>query len=509
MAAKTTVKVSLTNNAAKDDSFSEANYSWLNENGSLKGDLNVLANDPGSAKLLGVSDVLPTTQSELTNGSDTVKAMFNNVVYDIKITANADGTVNFDASSLQAALQSLHGDEVFSTSFYYTVQMANGTYSTAKVDIVIGGEDDAATFSGDTTGAVVEDTTTSVSGDLNVSDLDHDQSGFQAASAADLAGDYGNFTFNEATGAWSYMLDHDLADSLYAGQIVYETLTVKSTDGTTQNIVVKVTGTNDDPVLTVDNTGSVTEDAGDTLTDSGTLSFNDVDNGDTHTFSAALDSVSGDITISAALQTALESAMSADNNSWDFSLDNSLVQGLGAGEKITVTYKVTVADNHGGSDTETVTVTINGTNDQPTLTLVSNNGSVTEDTSNPNLTVSGALSSTDADLNDIHSFSASFASAVGNNGASVSAGLLTALQSAMSADSNSWDFSVANSLVQYLNSGQSVTVTYNVTATDDSGTGTASDTKMVTITLNGVDEPVVIMTIRRDRAQQPTATTTR
>ena len=49
----------------------------------------------------------------------------------IKLTANPDGTVGFDASALYGKLGYLAEGETVSVTFYYTAQMANGTYSVA------------------------------------------------------------------------------------------------------------------------------------------------------------------------------------------------------------------------------------------------------------------------------------------------------------------------------------------------------------------------------------------
>ena len=48
---------------------------------------------------------------------------------------------------------------------------------------------------------------------------------------------------------------------------------------------------------------------------------------------------------------------------WTFTLDNALAQQLAAGQVITQTYTVTIDDQHGGTITQDVTVTITGTND--------------------------------------------------------------------------------------------------------------------------------------------------
>ncbi len=78
---------------------------------------------------------------------------------------------------------------------------------------------------------------------------------------------------------------------LAAGETATETFTVTIDDGeggtVTQTVTVTVTGTNDDPTITTaltDAAGAVTEDAATpTLSDTGTIAFNDVDLVDAHT----------------------------------------------------------------------------------------------------------------------------------------------------------------------------------------------------------------------------------
>src|SRR5207249_2290277 len=108
---------------------------------------------------------------------------------------------------------------------------------------------------------------------------------------------------------------------------------------------------------------------------------------------------------------------------WNFSVADDNVDFLAAGQTIIETYTVKVADNNGGSDTETVTVTITGTNEDPVITAHTN-GAVTEDTvEHGNLTSSGTVSFTDVDLTDTHTASATFASST--NAGSVQLGTLT------------------------------------------------------------------------------------
>lgn len=102
------------------------------------------------------------------------------------------------------------------------------------------------------TGSLVEDVSTAASGALAAGS----GAAFQTVPLAAKAGFFGSFTFSESTGAWTYVLDNNQADSLAEGQVVHDTLTVTSTDGTaTQVIDVTITGANDIPVLSA---GTVT-----------------------------------------------------------------------------------------------------------------------------------------------------------------------------------------------------------------------------------------------------------
>ena len=58
-----------------------------------------------------------------------------------------------------------------------------------------------------------------------------------------------------------------MCKTLDAGDVVNDTLTLTASDGTTQNITITITGTDDAPVVTGVFTGAVTEgDVGDVVT---------------------------------------------------------------------------------------------------------------------------------------------------------------------------------------------------------------------------------------------------
>ncbi|MCF4176297.1 VCBS domain-containing protein [Vibrio sp. McD22-P3] len=130
-----------------------------------------------------------------------------------------------------------------------------------------------------------------------------------------------------------------------------------------QTIRIVVKGSNDAPVIDEDEsdlTGAVTESGGINVGSpeaTGTIVANDVDTGHDLTFSVA-DGTSqyGQFVIT-----------DPKTGEWKFVLDNEsdAVQKLAQGETLPITFDVIVEDEWGATDTEVVTITINGTNDRP------------------------------------------------------------------------------------------------------------------------------------------------
>ena len=154
-------------------------------------------------------------------------------------------------------------------------------------------------------------------------------------------------------------------------------------------------------VLDAAKAGSVTE-AGDAVagaaTATGTLTSSDVDAAATKAWSivGTPSATYGTFTVN------------ATTGVWTYVLDNSLetTQALKEGEVVTQTYTVRVTDNFGAFVDQTVTVTVNGTNDVPVVTnaAAALSGTVTEAGHLDNGTavagtpsVSGALTATDVD----------------------------------------------------------------------------------------------------------------
>ncbi|NVK10460.1 MAG: cadherin-like domain-containing protein, partial [Gammaproteobacteria bacterium] len=118
----------------------------------------------------------------------------------------------------------------------------------------------------------------------------------------------------------------------------------------TQNLVFTVHGTADSAVIAGTDTGTVTEES--QLHTSGALTISDKDDGEAHFTDGDIAAAHGTLHLKA-------------DGSWTYDLDNSntAVQALGNGD--TLTEVITVKSTDGTS--HDITVTVNGTNDQPTV----------------------------------------------------------------------------------------------------------------------------------------------
>jgi large repetitive protein len=291
-----------------------------------------------------VEDTQPSTGGTLTitdvdTGEDHFVASSGNGAYgSLAIAANGDWTY-----SLGAAAQALWEGEQQTDTFQ--VSSADGTQATITIQIT--GTNDAATFSGDDTGAVTEDTSPTATGTLVATDADHDQSSMQA-SAQD--GAYGAFAI-DGQGNWSYTLG-DAAQALAGGEHQSETFTVLSFDGTAHDIVVGITGTNDPASISGSDTGAVTEDTP-PGTAGGQLAVSDADAGEA-AFAAlgagALNGTYGTFTFD------------LGTGDWTYALDNSraAVQSLNTGD---VRLDTLVVHSLDGTATDTISITVNGLNE--------------------------------------------------------------------------------------------------------------------------------------------------
>ncbi|HVZ42274.1 MAG TPA: VCBS domain-containing protein [Ramlibacter sp.] len=312
-----------------------------------------------------------------------------------QITLESDGSYTYVVDNLDATVDALNSSETLTDSFTYKVSDGAGGFDTATLTVTIHGANDAPTItSGPQTGSVTEDGTLTASGQVTGSDVDD---GATLSYGGSAGGVYGNIAIDASTGAWTYTLDNANHQDLAQGESFTESFTVTVTDehgaSATQTVTVTVNGANDAPTITSGTQmGSVTEDL--TLTASGQVTGSDVDHGATLGYSGTAAGAYGSF------------AVDASTGAWSYTLDNGVngqsvpVQQLAVDETVIETFTVTVSDEHGASTTETVTVTIHGTNDDPTLTADSS-GTVSEGDDNPGArTTFGDVTYGDVDATD-------------------------------------------------------------------------------------------------------------
>ncbi|MDM9647861.1 VCBS domain-containing protein [Rhizobium sp. S163] len=307
-------------------------------------------------------------------------------------------------------LQQLNAGEIATITIPFTVTDADGDAKTGVYQVTVTGENDTASISGIASGALTEDGAIKTVGDvLTVKDVDHGEAHFQTPSS--LSGTYGTFTFNTASGAWTYTLDDAKSQELRQGQVVNETLTVVSADGTaTQTIVVAVTGVNDAPHLSASTTSLTYTDtaANDTFAPiTGQLTTVDADKGDTATYGISGAGVTTGHYLNDAFDVAKVGTygtlyVNSATGAYSFVPNDSAIEGLKT--KAAETFDLTVTDGSNSTDSKTLTVNVLGSNDTPELSPVSL--SFTDTAADDRFAlVKGSLVSTDRDTGDSTTYS--------------------------------------------------------------------------------------------------------
>src|SRR5258706_15773012 len=135
------------------------------------------------------------------------------------------------------------------------------------------------------------------------------------------------------------------------------------------------------------------------------MTFADVDKIDTHSVSAVADAgntLGGTLT---PVVTTDATGGVAGTVTWTYTVANNATDNLAVGQTATEKFTVTVSDGHGGTASQLVTITINGTNEAPTISAHTD-AAATEDTTTPNLPTPGPITFANGDKIDTHSVSA-------------------------------------------------------------------------------------------------------
>ncbi|MFS1883438.1 tandem-95 repeat protein [Vibrio sp. 10N.261.54.E10] len=471
-------------------------------NGLLSNDSDV---DGDSLNVTGILNGITGTATAVAESGDTVISNDYGT-----LTIRADGSYSFvaDGSDSQALATEATAEVVF------TYTASDGTVNqTNTLTITVTGTNDAPQLTADV-GAVNEDATLTVSAEQGVlandSDVDGDSlnvtgilngttgTATAVAESGDtlISNDYGTLTIR-ADGSYSFVADGSDSQALATGATADVVFSYTASDGRvnqTNTLTITVTGTNDAPQLTAD-VGEVNEDAtltvsaedgvlaNDSDVDGDSLNVTGILNGTTGTATAVADS--GDTLISNDYGTLTIRA----DGSYSFVADGSDSQALATGATADVVFSYTASDGT-VNQTNTLTITVTGTNDAPQLTA--DVGEVNEDAT---LTVSaedGVLandSDVDGDslnVTGILNGTTGTATAVADSGDTVISndyGTLTIR------GDGSYSFVADGSDSQALATGATADVVFTYTASD----GTVNQTNTLTITVTGTNDfPVAI-----------------
>ncbi|MDA5556024.1 Ig-like domain-containing protein [Shimia sp. MMG029] len=403
------------------------------------------------------------------------------------VTVQSTGAYTFNPNG---GYEDLAVGEDATESFTYTISDGTGGTDTATATITIAGVNDAPVASNDTNitdedtplssmGASVldNDSDADTSDTLRVSEVD----GSSLALGTSVTGSGGGTFVINSDGTYTY--DPGSAfNSLRAGQTGFDTIGYTVTDDNggsdTGQLSITINGVNDAPVAQ-DDLLNVGEDAillGDLTVDNGNGPDLDPDTGDIPFVS--LISLGGMDYLAGQQITLSNGALLTVNGSGTFTFDtNGAYQTLTVGQSTDEVFTYTIQDGSGATDTASVTITINGNDDQPIA--IADNATTNEDNS-----VSGNVLTNDTDADgDTLTVSAvnGEVSDVGSQITLPSGALLT-----LNPD-GSFDYD-PNDQFETLAVGDSTSDSFDYTVSDGRG---GTDTTTATVTITGVNDAPV------------------
>ncbi|MEP5732053.1 MAG: VCBS domain-containing protein [Sulfitobacter sp.] len=505
--------------------------------------------EEGASTLAGSGAVSGTltyvdVDEDIATGTWTIAADSGNATSFGAISIDADTGIWTYALD-QAATDGLTDGDTFDEIFTATITDQDGASDTTTLIITVAGTNDSPeiiaaveqTSASLVTGPRAEEfegtgvvTTGTVSGVLEYTDVDEGSEAAIWSIAADAGNetDIGSISIDPATGRWTYVLSQDPADAPGNGETITEVFTATITDAggasASQDISISITGTNDAPEIVFsiedvfarvveggfDNSAIVASSRVPVGADGLRQSRVDPDSVQTFERSQAnttegpnatgtlrytdQDGAPGEAVWSIAVQEASFGTMTIDpaTGQWQYFLDEEAANSLREGDEVIETFLATVTDPFGGTASQVITITVEGSNDEAEIISAPQDlvGTVAEDGVS---VASGQLSFVDPDA------------APGETARwSISADGPSRGQIVIDADTGEWTYTLDQNAAQGLKGGETATETFTATVTDSLG-ATADQT--ITISLEGQnDGPVLVSGTAVLVAQEPTVT---
>ncbi|GAC1033511.1 retention module-containing protein [Pseudomonas sp. No.21] len=394
------------------------------------------------------------------------------------------------------------GESVVLT-YEYQVSDGKGGLVTTSATVTIDGVNDAPVVSSAIAVDSNEDAA-SFSVDLlaNASDVDLSDvlgiSNFKQVGSGDTSGvTLSGSGLQVNPNAYNYLAAGEKLVLTYSYDVVDNNGGVTPTTAT-----LTIEGRNDAPVLeSTVQSGSITERAdgvpgenAGSLTASGDFGFSDADLSNTHSIGTELvsakDGNGQTVNVLGNLSASISDAAQGDGQGsvhWNYSVAAGALDYLGAGETVTLVYRVTVTDSSGAPVSRDVTITLTGSNDAPVVSGVATT-LTHEDASAYSLDLLQHAS--DEDANDVLS--------VGN------------LQQVGSGDASGVSFDAASNSLKidpskydYLAVGEKVVLTYSYEVSDGHGGVTSAN---ASVTIEGRNDAPVVTDTRVTVDEESTGT---
>ena len=470
--------------------------------------------DPIDAQSVTITLRSSTSNARLPGFADNVSQIgtfaLGEITYD---PSNNTATIRwtFTLADSNPVLQSLAEDQILTQIYTISIRTSSGALVTTDVTVTLVGTNDDPTIvsSINDTPAMTEDSFAanldpSAAGTITLRDVDlidsHNATITLKSSTSsphlpgytDNVSQIGTFaltsgpvgvseittdTIDTATVGWIFTVAHDdpALQSLALGQTVTQVYTITVADNhgalVSQDVKVTLVGTNDSPIITSEDLAATLTEAltpvGD-LSESGAISFTDVDLTDVHLVSATpIGSMLGTLTVVKNSDTT--GTGSGGQLTWTYTVAESAIENLVKNQTRVESFTITLVDQNGGVITRQVDITITGSNDAASITGTAT-GAVKEDGA---VSAAGTLTVHDADSGENHFQAVALASLLGTYGSFT-----------FDAGTGVWGYTLndAAANVQSLADGQVVHDTLTVESADD----TAS--RQIDVTITGTND---------------------
>ncbi|WP_448339176.1 VCBS domain-containing protein [Desulfovibrio piger] len=333
---------------------------------------------------------------------------------------NADGTYSYQLNNQMQAVQELQelgeDSEPLEETFTIFVKDQDGAEVAKTITVTINGTNDAPVLSLDTPVLTIkEGTDVPVTGNASATDVDKDDTlsyGLKDGTLSEETGeyayetDYGTFYINKETGAYRFELNNtlDAVKNLRPTDVVDAKVTVVVGDGhggvTEKELTVHIKGSDSVPEITDERSLAIDVAEEPKSTAEKTIAAEGWDRGPDGTHGDPLHYAAQGaqpVTIDGQVWQMVTGKygtlyLDPKTGKYRYELTEDMNH-LADGETATESFgKITIADSTGNKITETITVTIKGSNDAPEIAVSQHSGAL-----------AGTVTITDVDASDTHS----------------------------------------------------------------------------------------------------------